>query len=378
MEVKLKPKIEERYDLGNLVTFIPNKRLPIYNWFYFKEGFSRDFVMLMLDEFNLKKKSYVLDPFCGVGTTLLACKERGINCVGVDVAPLAYFVTKVKVQDYSLDKLRKELDKLFSQKFERYPIEGLSPLTLRAFSKFNLYDLIFFREKIKEIKDESIRDFFLLALINASNKASFALKDGSVVKIVDKRVPPLRKVLKRILVNMIKDLKKIKFEKCKIDVYLEDSRDLGFLKERFDAIITSPPYLNKIEYAKVYKIEYDLFFRAYKDSLRSYIGLRPKNVKDLFPELNLPDIAKAYLQDMNECLREFYRVLKPKGKVALVVAEGAFPGYAIVPTDYLIAELAHRMGFKVEKIIVVRQRIVTKDRTVKVGKARESVVILKK
>ena len=30
--------VEERYDLGKLVTFIPNKKIPIHNWFYFKEG----------------------------------------------------------------------------------------------------------------------------------------------------------------------------------------------------------------------------------------------------------------------------------------------------------------------------------------------------
>ena len=27
-------EIEERYDLGKLVTFIPNKKLPRHNWFF--------------------------------------------------------------------------------------------------------------------------------------------------------------------------------------------------------------------------------------------------------------------------------------------------------------------------------------------------------
>lgn len=26
--------IEERYDLGKLVTFVPNKKVPIHNWFF--------------------------------------------------------------------------------------------------------------------------------------------------------------------------------------------------------------------------------------------------------------------------------------------------------------------------------------------------------
>ena len=27
-------RIEERYDLGKLVTFIPNKNIPRHNWFF--------------------------------------------------------------------------------------------------------------------------------------------------------------------------------------------------------------------------------------------------------------------------------------------------------------------------------------------------------
>jgi len=371
-------KLEERLDLGKLVTFIPNKNLPIYNWFYFKEGFSRDFVMLMLDWFKLKRGDWVLDPFCGVGTTLLACKERGINCIGIDVSPLAYFVTRTKIRNYNIEKLKEAMKNLFSKKFEKYPLEGLSPLTLKAFSKLNLYDLIFFREKIKEMEDEEVRDFFLLGLINASNKSSFTLKDGGFIRIVKKKVPPLKKIFKRILNKMIKDLQKVKFEECELDVFLADSRNLSFLEdEKFDAIITSPPYLNKVEYTQVYKLEYDLFFKSYNwESLRSYIGFKPKNIENFYP--GLPDIAQAYLQDMRDCLKEFYRVLKFKGKVALVVAEGAFPDHLIVPTDFLLGDIAHEIGFKVEKIITVRNRVVTKDRTIKVGRARESILFLKK
>ncbi|MCF3653064.1 MAG: hypothetical protein L2C94_002720 [Aigarchaeota archaeon] len=44
-----------------------------------------------------------LDPV----TTLLACKELGIDGVGVDVALLAVFVSRVKIADYDLEKLRR-------------------------------------------------------------------------------------------------------------------------------------------------------------------------------------------------------------------------------------------------------------------------------
>jgi hypothetical protein len=61
----------------------------------------------------------------------------------------------------------------------------------------------------------------------------------------------------------------------------------------------------------------------------------------------------------------------------MVVAEGAFPD-RIVPVDLLMANLAERIGFRVERIIIANERVVTKERTFKIGKARESIIIMKK
>ena len=91
-------KIENKFEWGELATFVPNKPLPIYNWFYYKEGFSRELVLRLLEKF--KAKGTVLDPFCGVGTTNLACREKGIDSVGFELSPLALFAAKAKTSDY--------------------------------------------------------------------------------------------------------------------------------------------------------------------------------------------------------------------------------------------------------------------------------------
>src|SRR4030042_883114 len=118
MEAKTSGRPEKRLDLGALATFVPNKPLPIYNWFYFKEGYSRDLVMLLLDRYagaknNLNMSSTspeasvsVLDPFVGSGTTLLACKERGIDSYGFDVSPLAVLAGRAKTNDYDIGELK--------------------------------------------------------------------------------------------------------------------------------------------------------------------------------------------------------------------------------------------------------------------------------
>ncbi|MBI5884921.1 hypothetical protein HZB89_02370, partial [archaeon] len=95
-------KIEfiDRTELGELATFTPNKFTPIHNWLYYKEGYARELVYLLIKELGLHEGGLVLDPFCGVGTTLLACREKGLNAVGFDVSPVALLAARVKARDY--------------------------------------------------------------------------------------------------------------------------------------------------------------------------------------------------------------------------------------------------------------------------------------
>jgi tRNA G10 N-methylase Trm11 len=373
--------VEERLDLGRLVTFLPNKRLPIHNWFYFKEAFSRDFVTLMLSHFHIDKGMRLLDPFCGVGTTLLTAKERGVNSVGIDADPLFVFVCRVKTRNYDIDELRKAALTLFSKRFEKLEVKNFSQLARRAFPKYTLEDIAFFKRAIKEIDDAVVRDFLTLALMVSAMKVSYAVKDGAVIKFFKKPTPPLKKVFKNTVKRWIRHFVKTKFEPCETRVQLGDARKLSHLESGpFDAIITSPPYLNQIDYTKVYAIEYDVFLPDAKvNPVETYLGLNVKGRENVFPELDLPEIARAYFYDMGLCLREMFDVLKDGGKMALVVAEGVFPDQAkIINSDRLLAKLAERVGFSVEKLLVVNKRVVTRERTVKIGEARESVLIVRK
>jgi len=370
--------VEERYDLGKLVTFIPNKRLPVHNWFYFKEGFSRDFAMMMYDKFGMGEGDWVLDPFCGVGTTLLSARERGLNSVGVDVSPLFAFVSQAKLLDYDPEELKRASRDIFSRGFVRPDLKGVDPLVRRAFSKYTLEDILFFRSWIEGIGEPSIRGFFTLALMNAATKSSYALKDGAVLRFFKRPVPPFRKFFRRIVKVMIRQLGEVDLKGSQAIVKVGDARRLDFLEdESFDAIITSPPYLNKIEYTTVYSIEYSLFLGPTRiDPVRSYIGLNVKEVEDILPEHDLPDIAKAYFHDMDVALGEMHRVLSDGGQVAIVVAGGVFKD-RIIESDLLLAGLAEDIGFKVEEAWTVNKRVATSGRT-KIGEARESVLIMRK
>ena len=378
----IRVKYVEKFEIGPLVTFVPNKNLPVYNWFYFKEGFSRDFVMMMLDKFKVTRDDHVLDPFLGVGTTLLACKERGINGIGIEISPLFTFISQVKLEDYDIDELRKTARWLFSQPFKKPDMREVDNLVKRAFEKHNLEDIIFFRDKLLDIEDRKVRNFFMLALMNAASKVTYAFKDGAVLRFIKKDVPPFRPFYKRVVKKMINDLKRISYEECDIQVYLGDARRMNLDDESIDYIITSPPYLNKIEYTKVYEIEYRLFMGGSDvNPIRSYIGMIPK-IKipsDMPSELieDMPLSAKAYFIDMWMVFKEMYRVLRSGGKAAIVVAGGVFPD-RIIESDIVFAKIAHLIGFKPREIWAVNKRVATRDRTIKIGEARESILFLSK
>jgi len=372
--------IEENFNLGPLVTFVPNKKYPIYSWFHFKEGFSRDFVFTMLDHFGIKNGKWVLDPFCGSGTTLLSCKERGVNSVGVDAMLLSVFLSQVKTMDYNIEIMKEISRNIFANRFVRPDIRGFSPIVKRSFTRYVLEDIIFFRSIVKHIEDPIIRNFFTLALMNSLEKVSFGYKDGAVVKIRPLRhVPPFRPVFKRTVKKMFHDLKRFGSKKVAVKIFQGDARNLSFLDDStFDAIITSPPYLNIIDYMKVYTVENELFFGETKsEALRSYVGLDVSgNYSDL-SSVDVPMVGKAYLHDMKKVLLEQYRVLKDDGKVAMVIGEGIFPD-RIVAVHHLMSKMAEDIGFKVEKILYVNKRTVTDHERHKIGSALESVLFFRK
>jgi len=88
-------RIVSRPDLRWLASFAGNRAEPVHRWFPYKEGFSRGLVEHLLERFNLPQGATLLDPFCGVGTTPLVARLRGLHGVGIDLLPLAVFVARL-------------------------------------------------------------------------------------------------------------------------------------------------------------------------------------------------------------------------------------------------------------------------------------------
>ncbi len=358
-------------NIGELVTFIPNKAEPIHNWFYYKEGFSRKFAEWAIEEFKLNGP--LLDPFCGVGTTLLACKQLGLKSIGFDVSPLAAFVAEAKTMDYSIGTLAKALAEF--RNLEPHQVGKFQNKAIRRlFREKQLDDIYFFYKKIEEMPDARARAFFLLALIDTTGRVANVVKVGGSLRKQKKPAMPVQKLFLGKAKKMILDLKHASPKGPEPEVFQADARQAKLGENSIGAVITSPPYLNKIEYTSVYKMELGLFFQEQETRLRAHIqdGATGRDF-----ETRMPLVAKAYFDDLRKVLQNIFNCLKPGGKAVIVVGGGCFP-YETIESDDILLEEAEKIGFKKLDKIVAREIHCMRNRTIKVGTVRESVLVLEK
>lgn len=375
-----------KFNLGSYFTFELSKSKPIYNWFYYKEAYSPEFVEYVLDEFEIKQGN-ILDMFLGIGTTAMVAKARGLQAYGIDASPLAVFAARVKTRNYSENDIfivQKFMKNIFQKKslpnlrweFELFKIE-------KAFPPANLRDILFIREKISEIKNENAHNLLLLALISIIPMCSFVLKDGGVLKITKKSVAPVKEMFKHKVKRILFDLEN-RIIGLEPQIYLGDARLLPFENKSINTIITSPPYLNNIDYTKIYGLELSLLeinIQNTKETrercIRSFITSNACRCK-IPPEIEnigyrIP-IVGTYFSDMEKVLKESFRIMKPGAIASFVVGNSVIHETHIL-VDEILAEIGARIGFECE-IWVGSERIA--DVKFKTIKTRESAIILRK
>jgi len=412
--------LEERFALRQHVTYVPNKRIPIQRWFRYKEAFSSDLVRLFLREFGAAPHTHrVFDPFVGCGSTLLAAKQVGFSAWGIDILPVAVFVARVKLRgagEYNLDALREVIDDILHMPYSAPTITAPGDVRIisRAYTEDTLNQILFFQEQIEAIQGEHIRDFLQLALLAVLESVSHTSKDGQFLRLrPTARLSDVQEALSSQLDMMWGDLTGIGqqallgWESPKAATnahcYVEqaDARDFAAkFDDHADVIITSPPYLNRYDYSRIYSLELCLGFvetfeqlKAVRHSLlRSHIESRPAPTDEVHhpalvevlqnlqgQKLNnprIPIMIKGYFEDMNLVLQQLARVCRPNAKVALVVANARFHG-ELIPVDLILSELAGDAGFQTERIYVTRYKGNSSQQMGRFGRVavRESVAL---
>jgi DNA modification methylase len=380
-------RIVPRPELRWLASFAGNRGEPVHRWFPYKEGFSRGLVEHLLQRFDLPAGSTLLDPFCGVGTTPLVARLRGLHGLGIDLLPLAVFVARVKLRtrhDLPMGRLRQAVEDL-AQRAGRKPRSRFAdiPLVRKAFDAPTARAILLLRDAIQDTDRPRVRDFLTLALLATLEDLSQTRKDGLCVRLHPRRrIPAVRDAVQQRARGMLEDLQAQQVTRRQLGrgrIRRADARVLPLPDDSVDGVITSPPYLNRYDYARIYSLELALeFLDSFEELrdlrhqlLRGHIEARPARsrhacrgaVQEVLAALdgrrlnnaNIPRMIHAYFEDMHQVVGELARVCRPGGRVGLLVGNVCFGG-EVIPVDLILGEMAERAGFQVESIEVTRTK----------------------
>ena len=169
---------------------------------------------------------------------------------------------------------------------------------------------------------------------------------------------------------------------CLIRISCGDSRRLLTRcdDECADLIVTSPPYLNSLDYSDVYRPELFLggFVLTNKDvrqirlqTIRSHVQVKwggPTNIKnqkvrsvvedlldfgDSLWNPRLPNMIEAYFHDLKNVLEQVFRLLKRGAEAWLIVSTSAYKALQI-PVDLILADIGCEAGLTLKGVYVLR------------------------
>ena len=368
-----------------------------------------------------KEGDTICDIFCGSGSALVESKLIGRNAYGIDLNPLAIFLAKAKTTPINPQKLTKEYIALLDRVENIKDNETKKPTFKNIdfwFKEKIIVKLAKLKKAIQEVKDETIQNF-LMVTFSETVRYSSNTKTGEfkLVRIkgekLEKHDPDVisifRKHAEKNIVGMTdfyKDTKKDSWTKI---IYGDSSKDNGIKTNSIDCIITSPPYGDSrttVAYGQFSRLSaqwIDVFTdpndasgvdndllggRATKNLTHT---LSSDYLKDSLEKIKKQDELRAkdvlsFNLGLNECLKQAHRILKPKKYFCLVIGNRLVKQVRI-PTDFIIAELAEKIGFTCEDIIVRNipgKRMPIKNSPTNIVGAleetmnKESIVVLRK
>jgi hypothetical protein len=388
--------------------FAQNKSVPIHRWVPWIAGFSQDFVQDALKR-HLTNKGTVLDPFSGVGTTLVESILAGHSAVGFEINPYAALACKVKLGAHGVKApaLKDEIRR-FRDFFQQATGANTQPKTVppegfrtrgEFYSPKVLTKVLLVQDFISGISDSRIRDLFRIAFAstmvtysNYSYEPSLGRRASAGRDDIDDS--PVGQVIEAKLSEMAQDIlwtqERLRGRKPKFKIFNESFFNCrkNLKAASVDLLLTSPPYLNNYHYNRntrphLYWLGYaekpsDLEplerdnFGKYWQTVREEqcIKLNPKianteiirtleRLRQKTPEKGIyggngwANYAASYFNDCYEFSKCARYVLR-KGATALVVIGNSILQGVLMPTDRFLIEIAESVGLEAVEIHMPR------------------------
>lgn len=340
-----------------------------------------------LDEFA-DQSSVVLDPFCGSGTTLVESLSRCRVSIGIDCDPLACMITGAKtsaVRYSRIQELGQHLRKAWHgpAKELRAPMPGLVNFG-HWFSESawgQLQSLLAAIMRLDCAKQE--RDFLLCVfssiiryVSNADDQTQKTYVSGTFKKHPPEVAATFWKAFGRALTGL-RELERIRIAEAQSMVTRGDASKLGLPAACVDLIVTSPPYLDSVDYMYNFMLEYFWLGpllgvpdrNTFNKMRRCPTGAKnplAKNQSHLPPSLDglisetdiLPNrisATRAYCASMAKHFASAAKVMKPGAHYVLVIGNSQ-TGKGVLPIHDSLIRLAADAGLSFQKAFAYRIR----------------------
>lgn len=415
------------------------ERAGVHLWHPYYAGYSEAFVASAIKYLELNESHILLDPWNGGGTTALVASRFRIQTLGCEINPVMNIFAAAKsgfllgqqglikkllrdVIDKALHSLQKRQDKdpLFD-----FMSESLTRGTRTLYALIDSYDYPRspFVSKLFEILTpiqvllNPFEAFFKTALFITARKLA-GYKGGSnptwVKTLTEKPeycIEDILSELTEVVDFMTQDLESSSTPVHGITLHFPleaDSRDLCIHDNSIDGIITSPPYLTRIDYAmstrpELLIISNPSLLRTIREKTIGAPVIVDKNIEanpvwgktclELLEHVErhnskaaisyyLPNMLQ-YFRDVELSLREITRVLKP-GSQALIVVQSSYFKEHEINLSQIYVELCKNLGVRsiIANTEIVRGHMThvnTKSNLYKSGKVYyENVVCITK
>ncbi|MBI1423341.1 MAG: hypothetical protein GC149_07735 [Gammaproteobacteria bacterium] len=340
---------------------------------------------IVLSKLSKLPKGYtVLDPMSGSGMVLSQASKSGLHAIGYDLDPLARMISRAGSTRVSEKKAEEALEKLIfaSKKLLGRRKDIILDWIDDDKETSDFVDFWFYSKQIKQLRALS---YCLVTQPIINNKKILEILKVSLSRLIITKEPkaslardaahsrPHKTISKNdfdifheLPVSLKHVLKSLDSPSIQFDAktYLGDARQMTRVgNESIDAIITSPPYLNAIDYMRGHRLS--LVWLGYRlgelrnirsksiGTERTVIGSDDSIFNETVKELGLKkldsknlNMLNRYFYDLLLQLNESYRVLKKGGSATYVIGNSTIRGKYISNSE-LLKKAGKLAGFKV-------------------------------
>ncbi len=343
---------------------------------------------LVIDEFACED-DVVLDPFCGSGTTLVEALLRSRQAIGIDCDPLACLISRAKTSAVSPGRIQ-QLGAELHRNWRGPAVSLVPPMPDLAnfghwFSERAWGDLQALLTAIRALNASPEERDFLLCVFssilrwvsNADDQTQKTYVSGTLKKNPPDVEPLFCRAFEKALAGL-EELAFLRRPSAAASVIQGDAADIRLPAQSVDLIVTSPPYLDSVDYMYNFMLEYFWLGpllgvkdrRTFNRMRRGVTGAKnpaaharppalPRCLDDLIDERDIIHhrvaATRAYCDSMGRHFQSAAKALKRDGYYFLIIGNSQ-TRKGVLPIHDSLIRLACDAGFAFEKAFAYRIR----------------------